>query len=251
MRANLRERRSERKLSESKCDPNGWVVDSDFSGKHEPDVDGYVWAYVGVEVESGYGYIRLQEDRSAANTLVSIKQFECELKQVSGRHDNRIVCHHHDDDKSFRGVVEEYGVERGWVDTNTGGYRPNANSIVERRIGMLNQVFRCLLLVATGGRLYYEQLWGPGLVHANDIVNERPWPSRDSPVESLSGRPAAKPRSSHIFGEYVVYKVSSEQKSGKWQPNSEMGIWLGHSKSVHKGHIISPIRWNAENECWI
>jgi hypothetical protein len=77
---------------------------------------------------------------------------------VSGRRDNRIVCHHHDDDKSFRGVVEEYGVERGWVDTNIGGYRPNANSIVERRIGMLNQVFRCLLSVATGGRLYDEQL---------------------------------------------------------------------------------------------
>ena len=42
-----------------------------------------------------------------------------------------------------------------------------------------------------------------------------------------------KAKSEHVFGEYVIYKVSSEQKSGKWQPNSEMGIWLGHSKSVH------------------
>ena len=169
---------------------------------------------------------------------------------MSGRHSNRIVHHHHDDDKSFRGVVEEHGVERGWTDTNTGGYRPNANSIVERRVGMLNQVFRCLLLVATGGRLYYEQLWGPGLIHANEIVNERPWPNRDSPVESLSGKPVMKAKSGHVFGEYVIYKVSNDQKSGKWQPNSEMGIWLGHSKNVYKGHIVGPIGWNADNKCW-
>ena len=131
-------------------------------------------------------------------------------------------------------VVEEHGVERGWTDTNTGGYRPNANSIVERRVGMLNQVFRCLLLVATGGRLYYEQLWGPGLVHANETVNERPWPNRDSPVESLSGKPVMKAKSEHVFGEYVIYKVSSEQKSGKWQPNSENGIWVGFSSDAQQ-----------------
>ena len=79
--------------------------------------------------------------------------------------------HHHHDDKTFRGVVEQHGVDKGWIDTNTGGYRPNANSVVERGIGMLNRVFRCLLLVATGGRIYYEQLWGPGLVHANEMIN--------------------------------------------------------------------------------
>ena len=138
-----------------------------------------VWACVGVEVEFGYGCIRLQEDRSASSILGYIKLFECELKHVSCRHSNRIVHHHHDDDKSFRGVVEEHGVERDWTDTDTGGYRSNANSTVEKRIGMLNQVFRCPLLVANGGRLYYEQLWGPGLMHANEIVNQRPWPDMD------------------------------------------------------------------------
>ena len=69
-------------------------------------------------------------------------------------------------------------------------------------------------------------------MHANDIVNERPWPGRDSPNEALSRTPAVKPRTQHVFGEYCVYKISTEQKGGKWQPNGEMGIWLGHSKSV-------------------
>ena len=62
---------------------------------------------------------------------------------------------HHDDDKSFRGEVEAYATERGWANTHTGGYNPNANSKCERRIGMLQQLFRVVLLVATGGILYY------------------------------------------------------------------------------------------------
>ena len=38
--------------------PHGYVVDSDFSGPHEPDVDGNVQVYVGyLEVEHGYGYV--------------------------------------------------------------------------------------------------------------------------------------------------------------------------------------------------
>ena len=115
---------------------------------------------------------------------------------------------------------------------------------------MLNQVFRCLLLVATGGRIYYEQLWGPGLVHANEVINSRPWPNRDSPSDMLSSKIVSKPRGNHIFGEYCLYKISTEQKSGKWQPNSEMGIWLGHSSSVHAGHSVAPIEWSDSNQCW-
>ena len=137
VRANMRERRSERKLKEAKCDLGGWVISSDFSGKHEPGIDGNVWVYIGVEVESGYGFVRLQESRSAADILVSIKFFECELKQVSGSHNWQVVHHHHHHhDKSFRqhdgddGVVEQHGVDKGWIDNNTGGYRPNANSVL-------------------------------------------------------------------------------------------------------------------------
>jgi hypothetical protein len=250
VRANLRERRAVRKVKDSKVSPNGYTIDSDFSGKHEPCIDGYTYAYVGVEVGSGYGYVGLQNSRSATDTVESVKRFESELKQVSGDSSVGIVHHHYDDDKSFRGAVEEYAIAHGWRDTHTGGYRPNANSVVERRIGMLNQVFRCLLLVATGGHVYYEQLWGPGLVHANEVVNARPWPDRDAPVVALSGDVVVKPRSEHVFGEYCIYRVSKEQKSGKWQPNAEMGIWSGHSKDVVGGHIVAPIKWNKSSQVW-
>ena len=60
-----------------------------------------------------------------------------------------IVTHRHVDDKSFRGEVGRYGLEHRWKDTTIGGYRPNASSTCERRIGMLHQMFRVLILVAT------------------------------------------------------------------------------------------------------
>jgi hypothetical protein len=155
-------------------------VHSYFTSPHETDIDGHKWAYVGVEAGSGYGFVGLQKGRSAQQTLECIKDFESELRQVSGEQDRRVAHHHHHDDKSFRGVVEQHARDSGWLDTHTGGYRPQANSVVERRIGMLHQLFSCLLLIATGGHQYYEQLWGSGLRHANWILNRRPWPDRES-----------------------------------------------------------------------
>ena len=81
---------------------------------------------------------------------------------------------HHDDDKSFRSRVGEYARANGWVDTHTGGYNPNGNSVAERRIGMLNQSVMTMLLCATGGFKYYDQLWGRALVHSSDVIDWTP-----------------------------------------------------------------------------
>jgi hypothetical protein len=62
----------------------------------------------------------------------------------------------YDDDKAFRGEVEAYLRERRVLDTHTGGYNPNSNAQSEVRIGMLKQLFRVVLLCATGGHLYYD-----------------------------------------------------------------------------------------------
>ena len=96
----------------------------------------------------------------------------------------------------------------------------------------------------------YKQLWGPGLVHANDIVNDRPWLDSDSPSAALSGKPSVRTRLEAVFGEYCLYKIAKEQKSGKWQPNAEMGIWLGYSSDLVNGHRIAPIKWNKDSQCW-
>ena len=85
VRANLRERKAVRKVVGSKVNSNGYTVDSDFSKKHEPDIYGFVYAYVGVEIEieSGYGFVALQHSRSATDILVSIRAFECQLNTLT------------------------------------------------------------------------------------------------------------------------------------------------------------------------
>ena len=61
----------------------------------------------------------LQKGRRAQQTLDCIKDFESELRQVSGEQGRRVTHHHHDDDKSFRGVVERHARDSGWLDTHT------------------------------------------------------------------------------------------------------------------------------------
>ena len=76
------------------------------------------------------------------------------------------------------------------------------------------------------------------------------WPDRESPIVALSGDGSKDRMNKHVFGEYCLYRVSKEQKSGKWQPESEMGIWLGHSAHSHGSHDVAPIAWNAGQQCF-
>jgi hypothetical protein len=122
---------------------------------------------------------------------------------------------HHDDDKSFRSHVGEYSRERGWIDTHTGGYNPNSNSIAERRIGMLNQLVRTFLLCATGGFKYYDQLWGRALMHASDVIDWAPFGDSDriSPLSVLAGRGVEAPSRLHfVWSLLLVPSTSREAK---------------------------------------
>ena len=111
---------------------------------------------------------------------------------------------HHDDDKSFRSHVGEYARSNGWVDTHTGGYNPNGNSVAERRIGMLNQSIRTMLLCAAGGFKYYDQLWGRALVNSSDVIDRTPFSDRISPLSVLAGKHVAPLDRRHSFGAYCM-----------------------------------------------
>ena len=244
--------RGDRDQDTSKDAPVEWEVDGDLTGPHEPDVDGHQWASVNVERNIGYADVGLQDTKGSSEVLESVLEMERQLKAESKR-EGRIVSFHHDDDKAYRGEFEKRARKEGWKDTHTGGHRPSTNAVCERRIGMLNQLFRVLLLGCTGGLYYYEQLWGPGLRHANYILNRRPWKRLQgwSPVGWLRGEKILKlDRNLHVFGAYCMWKVSGKQKSGKWQPNSEKGIWVGLNPDVVGGHLVIPIKWNPKNRCW-
>ena len=123
------------------------TVKVDLTGPYEPGVTGSTWALVDVHEESDWGYVGLQQSKAAAASLVSIQSLEVQLRADSGGKAEPIARFHHDDDKSFRGPVEEYARQRGWEDTHTGGYNPNANAKAEVRIGMMKQRVRVLIRV--------------------------------------------------------------------------------------------------------
>ena len=234
--------------SDRVCD-KGYSVSVDFSGPFEPDVDGNTQALVGVEIVTSKGFVGLQHTRSAADTLESLKDFEADLKSCAADSSVGIAEFHHDDDKSFRSHVGDYARDQGWADTHTGGYNPNGNSVAERRIGMLNQSVRTMLLCATGGFKYYDQLWGRALVYSSDVIDWTPFSDRISPLSVLAGRHVDPPDKRHSFGAYCLYRVPREKRK-KFEPPSRMGIWVGLSKRVKGGHLIVPIQWCALEQCF-
>ena len=52
------------------------------------------------------------------------------------------------------------------------------------------------------------------------------------------------------FGEYCIYRVPDKVKSGKWQPTSELGIWVGVGKDAVSAHEVVPIRWSVKLDGW-
>lgn len=115
---------------------------------------------------------------------------------------------------------------------------------------MLHQSFRTLLLRATGGNTYYEQLWGSGLQCANQIINCSQWSDRESPVSVLTQKSTPQNPDRHPFGSYCLFKIPKELRTGKWQPNSEKGIWVGNSSDVSHGHLVVPIAWDSVTLTW-
>ena len=118
----LKQKQHFRQVPGSGTDSAGATVKVDLTGPYEPGVTGSTWALVGVHEESDWGYVGLQQSKSARATLVSVQDLEVELRADSGGTVDRIARFHHHDDKAFRGEVEEYVRQKGWRDTHPGEY---------------------------------------------------------------------------------------------------------------------------------
>jgi hypothetical protein len=114
---------------------------------------------------------------------------------------------------------------------------------------MLNQSVRTMLLCATGGFKYYDQLWGRALVHSSDVIDWTPFSDRISPLSVLAGRHVDPPDRRHSFGAYCLYRVPREKRK-KFEPPSRMGVWVGLSKKTRGGHSVVPIQWCALEQCF-
>ena len=59
------------------------------------------------------------------------------------------------------------------------------------------------------------------------MIDSLPWRDRESPNSYLAKKEILPPTIRHAFGAYCLYFVDPEQRVGKWQPTSEMGVWIG------------------------
>ena len=99
--------------------------------------------------------------------------------------------------------------------------------------------------------MYYPQLWDVGLKYCNRVVNRRQWSDRESPIARLTGLPVPKDKYEHVFLAYCLFHVPVENRDGTFRPASEMGVWVGLDEHVLGGHLVCPIEWDSEQQCWV
>ena len=210
---------------------------------------------IGTESTSNWGGVYCMQSKSGADVVLGVKHFEAELKRMSHGTVN-IVRVHSDAAKELNvGDFKDFSMQRGWHNTNTGGYRPNANSKTERFVRTLFEKLRAAFLTAAGGHAYYDQLWEVGLEYAADVLLRLPRSgkhgrSTNSPFETLTGSPYEWNTDDHVFGALVYNFVVKEHRKNKASPTAERAIWVGRNRLVPGGHWIVPISWDMRTDTW-
>lgn len=69
----LKQQQHRKQISGAGVNLAGSTVKCDLSGPHESGVTGSVWAMIGVHIDSSWGYVGLQRDKSAQSTLASLQ----------------------------------------------------------------------------------------------------------------------------------------------------------------------------------
>jgi hypothetical protein len=266
VRGRFRERRSERKPPVLVGDraATGYTMSADFTGKEVPDIDGHTVALIACvhgfgndimdpeEEEAAFGFVALLEKRTAAATAKALDEFDKELQLLGLDKGRCIVRFHTDVDRSFLAEVEALAIRKGWRQTDTGGYKSAANGKAERRIGLLKQTSRTVVLAAGGATGdYYVPLWGHALIYSNKAVNVNDWRSRRSPHEQLTGRKYEYTKRDHAFGTYCTWGVPKENRGSSFQQSGEQGLWMRQDPVSTHCDVVVPIEWDATAERWI
>ena len=202
-------------------------------------------AYKGVEISTSYGFVRLLKDKESPTVLAALQEIERELK-VESREGVVVdlIRVHSDNDSSFKGVVSRWLIDKGIKQTHTGGYRPQSNSVTERRIRTLKEGVKAMLLQCTGGLGIYNTLWGPAMVHANYCYNRSEMDNGKVPYVSLTGKEVKWDKDDLVFGQEVLYHKPNVHRADDWDTPGGRAIWLGRDPEVTNGHRVAPITWD-------
>ena len=216
--------------------------------------NGNVYQLVATERYSGVGWSEGIPNKQDATVLQAVKVCIARIRLLHKEKDDVTIRFHTDMDASFKGKVAEYALSQSWLQTDTGGYDSNANSKVERRIKKLQAGVRALLLGATGGRLYYEELWDEAMRHMADLTNHLPEAGGDSPAKKAGGEELEIEDMMEAFGAQAYYYEASERRqqgSKQTDTRGRLGVWVGRSHTVNGGHRIAPIQWDMKTGMWV
>ena len=96
-------------------------------------------------------------------------------------------------------------------------------------------MLRTILLGATGGRLYYEELWDVGYDHISDVVNHLPEAGEETPMMKAGGTEVTIEDMVEAFGAYTVYYESKERRPSKGRQTDAPGT--GASWVMRPRHV--------------
>jgi hypothetical protein len=253
--------RYHRRKKDKEFDKGGYTMSADFTGRRQPDIDGHTVALLACVHsfcddpgthggEASYAFCALLVKRTAEATAKALDLFEAELQRIGKEKGRCVVRFHTDVDSSFLGAVERHAIRKGWRVTDTGGYNSQSNSVVERRIGLVKQTARAVLLTATGGVGYLQELWGHSMMFANDCVNRNDWGDREAPHTQLTGDSYQWGDHEHCFGEYVLWGVPKENRTNDLSEPGQQGLWMRADPTSSNAAVVVPIAWDADKDCW-
>ena len=118
---------------------------------------------------------------------------------------------------------------------------------MERRIKKLQAGVRAQLLGATGGRLYYEELWDEAMTHMADLANHMPEAGGDSPAKKAGGEDLEVDDMMEAFGAMAYYYEAQERRQPGSKQTDTRGrrcVWVGRSQTINGGHRVAPLTWD-------
>ena len=228
-------------------------VGFDIMGPLVKSPDGNLYKLVGICTDTGVGWAVGMPDRQSGTVLRAVQVALARIRLLHKDSKKVTVRFHSDDDKSFQGAVQEYARDKAWLQTTTGGYDSNRNAIVERRNGKLAAGHRALILGATGGRLYYEELWDTAMEHMADLVNHLPEAGHKTPAMMAGNEELTIEDMMEAYGAQVHYYEAAERRQvGSKQTDTpgRLGVYVGRSQVINGGHRVIPIEWDQRKQQW-